>query len=150
MLFLPVLSVVSVGCNEPVCFVCERARASRLFLLGKGHPMRKLWISSVAIQGHQGMTWGHRGNRLVAFLKYQVWCNSEEIKMVTLQRFYIQRLATICRWRTGCGKFCAQNVVTHLSLILFFSLESVLLILNLIFFSFSGSKHIEWIIWYAL
>ena len=27
---------------KPVCFVFERARAPRHFLLGKGHPMRKL------------------------------------------------------------------------------------------------------------
>ena len=28
--------------NRPVCFVFERARAPWLYLLGKGHPMRKL------------------------------------------------------------------------------------------------------------
>ena len=35
----PVTSKESVGA---VCFVSERARAPRHFLLGKGHPMMKL------------------------------------------------------------------------------------------------------------
>ena len=37
-----------------VCFVFERARAPRHFLLGKGHPMMKLQICTGAFQGHQG------------------------------------------------------------------------------------------------
>ena len=46
----------------PVSFVFERALFSRHFLLGKGHPMRKLLISTLAFKGHQGGR-GHGGNR---------------------------------------------------------------------------------------
>ena len=46
------------------CFVFERARAPRHFLLGKRHPMRKLLISTGAFQEHQGMIRGRGGNRL--------------------------------------------------------------------------------------
>ena len=35
------ISIVGVSC-KPVCFVFERARTPRHFLLGKGHPIRKL------------------------------------------------------------------------------------------------------------
>ena len=38
------------------CFMFVRARAPRQFLLGKGHPKRKLLISiEIFHQGHQGM-----------------------------------------------------------------------------------------------
>ena len=32
----------AITVSRPVCFVCEGARASRHFFLGKGHPMGKL------------------------------------------------------------------------------------------------------------
>ena len=38
----------------PVCFVFERAKAPRQSLLGKGHPMRKMLISTEAFQWHSG------------------------------------------------------------------------------------------------
>ena len=38
---------------RPVCFIFERARAPRHFLLGKGYPMRKLQNSTGAFKGHQ-------------------------------------------------------------------------------------------------
>ena len=40
--------------HKTVCFVFDRASAPRHLLLGKGHPMRKLCISTGAFQGHQG------------------------------------------------------------------------------------------------
>ena len=45
--------IVVVSC-KPVCFVFERARTPRHFLLGKGHPIRKLKTSAGAFQGCQG------------------------------------------------------------------------------------------------
>ena len=59
--------------KRAVCFVFERARAPRHFLFGKGHPMRKLLVSTVTFQGHQGNDKGQR-RRLIAFVasvKYQ-------------------------------------------------------------------------------
>ena len=51
---------------RPVWFVFEMARAWRHFLLGKGHPMKKLRKFTAAFQGHQGNEQGasHGGNRL--------------------------------------------------------------------------------------
>ena len=48
------------GDCRAVCFVFERARAPRHFLFGKGHPMRKLYISTRAFEGHQGNGKGQR------------------------------------------------------------------------------------------
>ena len=59
------------GRTAGVCFIFEMARAPRHFLLGKGHPMRKLSISTAAFQGHQGND-RHGGNRLrCQSVKYQ-------------------------------------------------------------------------------
>ena len=44
---------ISKKCR-PVCFAFQRAGAPRNFLIGKGHPMRKLYIFTGAFQGHQG------------------------------------------------------------------------------------------------
>ena len=40
--------------NRTVCFVFEGERAPRHLLLGKGQPVRKLYVSIGAFQGHQG------------------------------------------------------------------------------------------------
>ena len=42
--------------GRPVCFVFERAKAPRQFLLDKGHPMWKLYISTGAFKGTEAMT----------------------------------------------------------------------------------------------
>ena len=43
-----------------VCFVFERARAPRHFLLGEGHPLMKLQNCTGAFQGHEGNDQGIR------------------------------------------------------------------------------------------
>ena len=53
-----------VQCHRPVCFVFERARTPRHFLLGKGHRLGYCKILLLAFQGHQGNDQGHGGKRL--------------------------------------------------------------------------------------
>ena len=48
--------------NRPVCFIFERAGAPMHFLLGKGHPMKKL--PTRRFKGTKEMTKGQGGNRL--------------------------------------------------------------------------------------
>ena len=55
--------IVVVSC-KPVCFVFERARTPRHFLLGKGHRLGYCKILLLAFQGHQGNDQGHGGKRL--------------------------------------------------------------------------------------
>ena len=45
--------------SKLVCFVFERARASRHFSLGKGHPMRNLKTSTGDFEGTKAMNRGH-------------------------------------------------------------------------------------------
>ena len=54
-----------------LCSVFERAMTPRHFLLGKGHPMRKLYISIVAFQGHQGNDQGAWKQSLTSKWKYK-------------------------------------------------------------------------------
>ena len=71
---LSLLNTFNVIINRPVCFIVERARAPRHFLLGKGLPMKKLYISTGAFQGHQGKDHGGiQAIALVAAMKYQAW-----------------------------------------------------------------------------
>ena len=55
---------VFVHIFRPVCFNFQRARAPKHFLLGKGHPMNNLFISTGALHWHQGNDKGHGGNCL--------------------------------------------------------------------------------------
>ena len=70
-----------------MCFIFERARAPRHFLLGKGHHMIKLWISTWAILGH--WSGGMEAIAFVASVKYQTW---HDISLMSMRILFISSI----------------------------------------------------------
>ena len=77
----------------PLCFVFEKARAQRHFLLGKGNPTGKLKISTGAFQWHQGNDQWRQSHGMEAITLLPLWSSRSEF-------FFHPVIGT--SWAVGC------------------------------------------------
>ena len=72
--------------HRPVYFVFERARAPKLFLLGKWHPIRKLYLSNG--KGTEAMITEHGGNRLCC-LREVLGMHLKAVLLKSFKKFHV-------------------------------------------------------------